>query len=325
MNFRRARPGIPTRPTLAILARAAAVACIAAIPLAVPAADSAAQPPPSSVGIDDAVAATSGASIGAAVIDQESGTAWIAGDGVVVTSSTVATEVGTSGFVMLAGSTEEHKCYVARIVDKLRIAVLRCDGLGGTALDVATAYPAPGTPVFALAARYDKSANDKRGGVTLRTEGGTITANDFEFMGTTRPQFSIAAGGERLPATGILDDSDAVGVPIIGADGKVLSTVLTTPIDGGLPIGTTPSELSKQLHDAENLPATFNAAAVLTASRRAIIPVAVGFVLGLIWAAIKRNGSLLVSTLGLATLGLLGSIAYTAFTLLVVGPQTLIG
>jgi hypothetical protein len=154
-----------------------------------------------------------------------------------------------------------------------------------------------------------------------------VTANDLAFMGANRLQFSMWVNRSEQPAArpGILDSENSTGAPVLDAEGRVISTILTAPEAGGQPIGTTPSELAKGVKKAAPLPATISSAAVLTVARRALIPAAVGLVLGLVWAMITRNGNILAKTLGLTALGLVGAIAYTLFTLLVVGPQTLIG
>lgn len=307
---------------LSVFVRAVAVAAIAVTPL-IAAPVSGAEPlPPAAVGIGGDVVATANASVGAVVVNDTVVTGWVASDGVVVTSAIAADEVGTAVEFRRAGSSEASDCYVARVVTSLQLALLRCEGLGGTALEVASGYPSPGTPVFVTVAAYTP---DESTGVTLVSEGGLVSVNDFEFMGTARPQFSMQVSGGDTASDGVLRREDHAAAPILGADGRVVSTVLVAPERGGSPIGTVPSELAKQIKDADDLPETFNAAAVLTTARRAAIPVAAGFVIGLLWAALRRNGSLLAKTLGMAAVGLAGAIAYTVFTVLVVGPQTLVG
>ncbi|MEI2650691.1 MAG: hypothetical protein V9G12_00670 [Microthrixaceae bacterium] len=251
---------------------------------------------------------------------ERSSTGWIAADGLVVTSDIIASEPGEA-VTFTTGSAEPVACYTAVVERALHLAYLRCAELEGVALRVATGYPAPGVGVTVALAT---PAGDAFG---VTTEAGAVTANDIAFMGANRLQFSMWVNRSEQPAArpGILDSENSTGAPVLDAEGRVISTILTSPDAGGQPIGTTPSELAKGVKKAAPLPATISSAAVLTVARRALIPAAVGLVLGLIWAMIARNGNILAKTLGLTALGLVGAVAYTLFTLLVVGPQTLIG
>lgn len=297
---------------------AAAAACLIAIPALALAPTVAAQAP---AGAPDRLAAAQ-QSIGVVRVGERerSSTGWIAADGLVVTSDIIASEPGEA-VTFTTGSAEPVACYTAVVERALHLAYLRCAELEGVALRVATGYPAPGVGVTVALAT---PAGDAFG---VTTEAGAVTANDLAFMGANRLQFSMWVNRSEQPAArpGILDSENSTGAPVLDAEGRVISTILTSPDAGGQPIGTTPSELAKGVKKAAPLPATISSAAVLTVARRALIPAAVGLVLGLVWAMITRNGNILAKTLGLTALGLVGAIAYTLFTLLVVGPQTLIG
>lgn len=257
------------------------------------------------------------ASIGTVSLKNSSGVGWIAESGLVVTSDVVVDAVGRAATFTSAANPDGVDCYVARIRARLHLALLRCTDLDGTPLKVATAYPTPGMPIEVF------NVTDDEVSTTVR-QSGSITRNDMPFMGTTRPQFSTAVGSGQ-PESSILAPGSETGSPVLGPDGRVVSTVLTSPDEGGLPIGTTPAELTREIDDAKDLPETFNAAAILTLARRAVIPVAAGFVIGLIWGVVARSGNLLAKTFGIASFGLVVAVGYTVFALIVVGQASLVG
>lgn len=281
-----------------------------------------AQTPPTPAPAADAVALTQ-KSVGIVRVrdGERTSTGWIAGDGLVVTSDEIANQPGKA-LSFKVGSDEPVSCYAALVEPSRHLAFLRCAELDGTALDVASGYPEPGAPVTVAIATQTGD-----GPVQVTTEIGTVTANDFEFMKANRLQFSmwVDASGDLTSQRGILTRGNSTGAPVLDSTGHVVSTILAAPDAGGPPIGTVPSELAKSIKQAAPLPSTFSAAAVLTVARRSLIPIIVGFALGLAWAAIARNGGILAKTLGLAAVGLVGAVAYTLFTLLVVGPESIIG
>lgn len=305
-----------------VLGSTIAASCLAAVPMVVPAPAAGAQTPPVAAPPVDAVARVQ-QSVGVVRIrdGERTSTGWIAGDGLVVTSDVIADQPGKA-VSFASGADEPVSCYAALVEPQRHLAFLRCAELEGAALDVATGYPEPGAPVTVAIASLTSGRQ-----VQVTTEVGTVTANDFEFMNANRLQFStwVDASGELTSQRGILTTGNSTGAPVLDGAGHVVSTILAAPDAGGQPIGTVPSELAKSIKQAEPLPATFSAAAVLTVARRSLIPAVVGLVIGLIWGAFARNGSLLAKTLGLTAVGLVGAVAYTLFTLLVVGPETLIG
>lgn len=235
---------------------------------------------------------------------------WAAASGVVMTSDQHADRVGMPATFVRLGGTAELTCYVGRHLPHLRLAVLRCDASTGPTVPIATAYPAPGTPVRTVVLPPR--------GATTQHFSGNLVRNDVSFMGETRLRFFFEPGGLGL------DAKNVGGAPVLDDSGQIVSTLITAPADGGDPIGTTPQELRRLVADAAALPPSFTTAAIVAIGRRAAIPAAIGVVAGIIWAALARNNTFLVKALGLAFVGVLGAGAYSVFRLLVEGPQTLL-
>jgi hypothetical protein len=277
--------------------------------------------PPEAVGIPATNAAAAQQSFGLVTGRSKTSLGWIAATGVVMTSDYAVDEVGTSATFTRPGTDRDYGCYVAVAKPQVHMSVLRCSGLSGTVLGVATQFPAPGTPVYVPA--LTNTAVDNIDENAFVFEGGQLVDNNVSFMEATRLRFSY---GVRKGSTrgGILNATSAAGTPVLNAENKVVSVLFTFPEIGGQPLGMTPTEVSKAINEALPLPATFTSAAFLAIGRRAIIPVAVGLVLGLIWGLLSRNGTTVIKTLGLGMVGLLGAIGYSIFTVMVIGPQTLL-
>lgn len=291
--------------------RALAAAMLMALPLASPA-PAAAQAPPGTpslpaegVGGEPIVAAR--ASIGTVKFNNKrSAPAWIAGPGIVVTAAASTRSIGASATFTAVGSERSSSCYVAVIEPPLGVAVLRCVSLATTGLAIDLRYPATGTPVFLASG--------------LLSEQGVVLRNDVDFMGGNHLQFSFD------PATNGLAVRDSLMArPVLTGEGKVVSTLLIAPEDGGPTLGSTPKDLSRAVSRAVELPDSFAEAAIMSVASRALIPGVAGLVLGIAWGAFTRNGTMLWKTVGLGAVGVLGAVAYSMLTLLAIGPETLIG
>jgi len=267
-------------------------------------------------GVPDAAVGTALASVGTATTDDGTAAAWVAADGVVVTSDLIADTVGASATFALFGSEDTVTCYLAVHRPEAHLAVLRCGDLSGDELVVAPKYPSPGTAVFNL--RLDNDDNPS-------VQGGQIIANNVEFMGSRRLQFSFLVAARDDSSSGSTRAADAaVGTPVFNGEGQVVSMLLIAPEAGGAPLGLSPTQISDAVNEALPLPDSFRAAALRMVAKRSLIPGGIGLVAGLVWGLWRRTGSVTRRAAGLMAAGVMAAIAYSVFTLVVVGPQSLL-
>lgn len=311
----------PPRSLSVSIVRSVFAALLAALPVVIVDGASA-QPPPLPVPatptpMSDGVVATAQQSIGMMTIGNKEALGWIGGDGVVLASDEITTGVGRTASFVLANSDEVNSCYVADVNRGIHLAAFRCGGVEGEPLDIDPRYPATSTPVAAIV--LASRADDKP---VLGWVGGSVSTNDIEFMGVTRPRFSFTTATSTT--TSAMTPDNAVGAVVVNGEGKVISTVMALPESGTDPLGATAKELGRLVSTALSLPPSFGAAAVISVGRRAIIPSGIGLIVGLIWGYFRRDGSLLVKVLGLSTLGLIGAVAVSLAAVLIVGPETLV-
>ncbi|MFN8052445.1 MAG: hypothetical protein U0Q22_13445 [Acidimicrobiales bacterium] len=315
-------PPSASRVVVRLLGVATMLMAMAPLGLGAPAASAQTTPPAVTppAGIPDSAIATVNASLGIVAAGQYATLGWVAADGVVVTSDHAAKGVGDSATFGRAGEKSTVDCYVAVHRPEIHLSVMRCAGLRGPSLSIESKFPVPGQPVFAVSLTGDDLDSARQ------MSSGTVLENNVSFMGSTRLRLSFVVGGDKTST--VADAMTPLGVPgtpVFDADGKVISSLFVAPEGGGSPLGARPNELISAVNTALPLPASFSSAALIVAGRRALIPAAVGLVVGLIWGALTRNGTIISKALGLAALGVVGTVAFTIFTLLVAGPQTIIG
>lgn len=284
-----------------------AAAMLVAMPIASPA--GAQQPPAPVPGVIDPTA-----SMGTVTINKQPSLGWIAGPGIVVTTNRYAAQVGTSATFTRLRTEQSTGCYVAVVAPERLLSVLRCVRLPAADLDLDLRYPAPGTPATVTA--VTSVVEDQ---IQVSSQTGALMSNDFRFMGSNQLQFSFGTSGD-----GLLGENNFEGAPVTTAEGKVISTLMVAPADGGPALGTTPAQLSKIVNQAVGRPESFAEAAILSVLTRSWIPALVGLGLGLAWGAYSRNRTLLQKAFAGMFIGVFGAVAYSLFTLVVTGPETLI-
>ena len=307
-----------SRPSARIAARLLAVVVMLGgfLPILVDAPAASAQNEPPPAGIPDTTVANVRASLGIVTMNKETSLGWVAAAGVVVTSDRLANEVGVAATFGRDGSERSAVCYVAIVRPKIHLAVLRCAGLKGPSLSIESQYPAPGDSglqraTLKGAARAPRSASR----AARRRERRQVHERHSA-------PFQLRNEAGRIGVQ--LDRRCGAGAPVFNDEGKVMSTLFIAAAEGGQPLGVRPIELINAVTEALSLPDTFASAAIVVVSKRAVIPAAVGLVIGLIWGGLARNGTILVKAIGMCLLGAVATGAYTLFVVFVVGPQTII-